>query len=134
MQRRIDTAPHLLQRVWCYLPPKIAAKGPTPKRNPAQRIAAEDRAQGANSRMPAMDTTTGKAWHHTRCGGLCLHENPPDRNMDEAPVHNTDVTPAPNETRPNKNMDRAPTGNTDMRSPQKSRLIEWNRDKMNTPM
>ncbi|KAF9504973.1 hypothetical protein BS47DRAFT_1368419 [Hydnum rufescens UP504] len=118
----------------------------------------------ANSQMPAMDTMTGKAWHHTHCGRSCpsakIH---PTGSWMKPPAHNTDGPapepaatytmtdnglphphssgcvvisghPAPNETQPNKNMDRAPTGNTDMCSPQKSRPIKWNHDKMNTPM
>ncbi|KAF9503575.1 hypothetical protein BS47DRAFT_1369431 [Hydnum rufescens UP504] len=91
MQRRIDMAPHLLQWVWCYLPPKIAAKGPTPERNPARHIATEDHAQGANSQMPAMDTMTGKAWHHTAVAACASTKIHPTGTWMKPPAHNTDV-------------------------------------------
>ncbi|KAF9504963.1 hypothetical protein BS47DRAFT_1368413 [Hydnum rufescens UP504] len=48
--------------------------GTTPTAAGVVLSATEDRAQGANSRMPTMDTMTGKAWHHTvACPSTKIH-------------------------------------------------------------
>ncbi|KAF9505352.1 hypothetical protein BS47DRAFT_1368134 [Hydnum rufescens UP504] len=122
MQRRIDTAPHPLQWVWCYLPLKIMPKGPTPECPQWTQRRAKHGTTPAVVACASMKICLTGTWMKPLCiirtcaaakDYVNLHND--GQWVTTPPLQQ--VTPAPNETQPNKNMDRAPTGNTDMCSP-----------------